>query len=375
MGEKPPMSEASSDAQGATAASIPPQGFSVLTADGVTIRGLYWQHSSDANGGARSTVIINAATSVACRYYTRFAAFLVSHGFNAIVYDYRGIGLSRPETLIGLDASWIDWGRLDFEAVLGFAKTQFRGQPISIVAHSIGGFVVGLAPSNAKLFRIFTIGAQYAVWRDYAPGAMAGMVLRWHLVMPAITAVLGYFPGKRLGWLEDTPRGVVQDWSGSRGALERWRRLRRMAPAERGSILRQFAEVTAPILALSVMDDPFGTSSATERLLAHFSASNRVHLRIPPEASGHDTVGHFAFFHSRFETTLWQIPLDWLRMGTVAPAFSGFIQKTMPAAPRSEGHTKLTNCDVSAFMLRADGPAASRGGREHERNHLASQRD
>jgi hypothetical protein len=31
--------------------------------------------------------------------------------------------------------------------------------------------------------------------------------------MPLLTRVFGYFPGKRLGWLEDTPAGVVHDWS------------------------------------------------------------------------------------------------------------------------------------------------------------------
>ena len=314
----------------APAVATPPDEFCVSTTDGVTIRGLYWHHPS---GRAQaSTVIVNAATSVSCRYYTRFATFLFSHGFDVVVYDYRGIGLSRPGTLVGFSASWVDWGRLDFEAVLQFAGSQFGAQPIFVVAHSIGGFVAGLAPSNTKLHRIVTVGAQYAYWRDYAPGAKARMILKWHVVMPLMTAVFGYFPGKRMRWLEDTPRGVVQDWTRSRGALEHWRRLRRMPPAERTSIVRQFAEVTAPILALSMADDQFATVPAVERLLAYFSASARVHLRLPPTASGQASVGHFAFFHSRFEDTLWQIPLVWLKTGTVAEAFAGYVQRTMPAA-------------------------------------------
>jgi predicted alpha/beta hydrolase len=53
-------------------------------------------------------VIINSATSVRCRYYSRFASFLFGEGFDVITYDYRGIGESRPVSLRGFDAGWID---------------------------------------------------------------------------------------------------------------------------------------------------------------------------------------------------------------------------------------------------------------------------
>ena len=45
------------------------------------------------------------------------------------------------------------------------------------------------------------MGAQFAHWRDYAPGRRLELLFKWHLVMPALTRLLGYFPGGRLGWL------------------------------------------------------------------------------------------------------------------------------------------------------------------------------
>src|SRR3546814_11795643 len=62
-------------------------------ADGVLLAGHLWQ------GGGRGLVIINAATGVLARYYHRYAAFLAGRGFDAITYDYRGIGDSRPPRL------------------------------------------------------------------------------------------------------------------------------------------------------------------------------------------------------------------------------------------------------------------------------------
>jgi predicted alpha/beta hydrolase len=146
-----------------------PEALAVQAADGYTIKGFVWRHR-ESGQGERPVAIINPATSVRCRYYSRFAVFLFDHGFDVIAYDYRGIGESRPATLRGFQASWIDWGRLDFEAVLLHAERSFRGQPIYVVAHSIGGFVFGFAPSNHLVRRVFTMGAQVAYWRDHPPG-------------------------------------------------------------------------------------------------------------------------------------------------------------------------------------------------------------
>jgi len=96
-------------------------------------------------------VIINPATSVRCLYYFRFAVYLFERGFDVIVYDYRSIGESRPETLRGFDACWIHWGRLDFGAVLRYADRSFPVQHIYVVAHCAGGFVLGFASFTYKL--------------------------------------------------------------------------------------------------------------------------------------------------------------------------------------------------------------------------------
>jgi predicted alpha/beta hydrolase len=82
-------------------------------------------HDAPDVGGTGPVVIINPATSVRRSYYSRFAAFLCTHGFSVITYDYRGIVGSRPEFLRCLQAGWLDWGRLDFEAVLQMAFSTF----------------------------------------------------------------------------------------------------------------------------------------------------------------------------------------------------------------------------------------------------------
>ncbi|MBN3855811.1 alpha/beta fold hydrolase [Paraburkholderia sp. Ac-20340] len=290
----------------------PPTPVRLHAADGFTPGGFVWRHGtrSLADGSPRPLAIVNAATSVRCRYYFRFAACLHRHGWDVLVYDYRGIGASRPARLADLDATWLDWGERDFEAALRYACEAFAGQPVDVVAHSIGGLVTGLAPSGGSIRRVVTVGAQYAYWRDYAPRSRLPMLLKWHAVMPLLTWMCGYFPAKRLGWMEDTPRGVALSWSRSRARFEE---THARAPGARSALVKRLAAFPAPVLAISLSDDPFGTTPAIERLLAYFTRAPRTHLRIAPAQIGVDEIGHFAFFHSRFEETLWPLVVQWLR--------------------------------------------------------------
>ena len=278
----------------------------IACADGVTLGGHLWSPVAPPLG----TVIINPATGVLARYYHRYAAYLAAHGFAVLTYDYRGIGLSRPARLRGSGIRWRDWGERDFEAVIAFAHARDPHGSIAVVGHSIGGFLIGFAPSATRIDRVLTVGAQYAYWRDYAVARRRRLVLRWHVVMPALTRVLGYFPGKRLGWLEDLPAGVAMEWSGRRARMEA-----SYPTKERAGILARFAAVGAPILAVTMSDDDYATEAALRRTLAYYPGSDRRTVMLTPAALDVEDVGHFSLFHTRHAATFWRSTLRWLRDG------------------------------------------------------------
>jgi predicted alpha/beta hydrolase len=179
--------------------------------------------------------------------------------------------------------------------------------------------------------RIVTVGAQFAYWRDYQASGRWRMFAKWHVVMPLVTALCGYFPGKRLGWLEDTPAGVVRDWSTPTPRYEK-------RPSGRALAGLPFSRVSAQILAISITDDPFGTVPAIERLLGYFDGSERTHLRIAPEDIGEKQVGHFAFFRSEYQDRLWPIALAWLQNGELTADTLGISPNLrFNTHPRSSG--------------------------------------
>lgn len=282
-------------------------------------------HYADAPAQPELLAIINCATGVKASYYARYARFLADHGYLVITWDYRGIGRSRPASMRQLRACKRDWGEKDFEGVLQWAITNFPHSLIHVIGHSIGGVMPGYSPSNRHIDRLLLVGAQFAYWKDYAPATRTRMLLKWHVLMPLLTAACGYFPGRALGWLEDLPAGVAFEWA-TRGP--------RLAPDD-PALAARFAALRAPTLAWSISDDEFGTPAAVTRLLNYYAGSDRTLLSLSPAQLHLQHIGHFSFFHDRFSSSLWPQTLQWLTAGSVPqPALRHFqATATAPATP------------------------------------------
>jgi hypothetical protein len=82
-----------------------PAAFTVPAVDGYPIRGLRWREVQDPSK-SRPMVIVNAATSVRCRYYYRFAAFLFTNGFELKVQDVTRVFWPRGTLRWCSDRTW-----------------------------------------------------------------------------------------------------------------------------------------------------------------------------------------------------------------------------------------------------------------------------
>jgi predicted alpha/beta hydrolase len=231
--------------------------------------------------------------------------FLADAGLRVLTFDYRGIGQSRPQQLRTCGFRWRDWGELDFDEVLSLALEEKL--PVHVVGHSIGGFLPGFSPRAQFISRMLTVGAQYAYWRDYAADHRARLIWKWHVVMPSLTFVFGYFPGRRLGWLESLPKGVANEWSFRRADMEL-----SYPKRDRARILASFHAVRATICAVGVSDDDIAPHRAIERALAYYDGAARQRMSVSPRQLDCDHIGHFGLFHERFRETFWDWSLHWL---------------------------------------------------------------
>jgi predicted alpha/beta hydrolase len=159
------------------------------------------------------------------------------------------------------------------------------------------------------------VGAHNGYWRDYHQKYRLRMYLLWHLLMPALARVIGFFPGRALHLLEDLPLGVAMEW-GNRRKPEFWWNVKTpegLRDTKRiDAAIACFQAMHARTLAVHFTDDPFATSAATDRILGLYPNCQIQRMLIGPAETNGLPVGHFGFFRSRFRETLWPPVLAWL---------------------------------------------------------------
>ena len=76
----------------------------------------------------RAAVLISSGTGFPKELYARLAAYGAERGYASLIYDYRGIAGSAPQTMRGFQADIMDWARLDFPAALDAATSALRSR-------------------------------------------------------------------------------------------------------------------------------------------------------------------------------------------------------------------------------------------------------
>lgn len=293
----------------------------IAAADGYALNGRVFSGSA---GGP--VVIINSAMGVPQRYYARFAEWLSRHDVTVLTWDYRGIGESRPRSLRGFEGTLSDWGRHDFEGVLRFAQREFAGRPLVAVGHSVGGQLLGQAPSNQLLSRVVTVASQVGAWNLWPQPMRWAMAGVWFALMPALTHSFGFLPGQ-FGIGEDLPKNVALEWA-------KWCRSRDYFFGH-GTSREGYSRLTMPLLAYSFSDDRYAPKPTVDGLVAAYSGAQLDRRHLTPKDIGASSIKHFGFFRPQFESTLWTQVRDFVldaRPATSRPFTAAAVAAVPPAA-------------------------------------------
>jgi predicted alpha/beta hydrolase len=275
-----------------------------LTAqDGYELCGSF--HAAASMQPHRKVVVIHSGAGISSMRYGHLAAFLAQSGIPALTYDYRGIGLSRPAALRGFRAAMEDWAEYDCAAAISWLRSRFPRAEMLGMAHSAGAWLVGGAHNAAEQARLVLIGGHTGYYGDYAERYRLPMTVMWHALMPAITRLVGYFPGRRLGLGEDIPERIALQWAG--------RRSPELRPTGTGPghartqmLLDRCAALQRPALLVAISDDAFATSAGIRRLMTHYPLLFPLqHLQFTPADAGLSRIGHFGFFSRKAGAALW----------------------------------------------------------------------
>ncbi|MCO1335874.1 alpha/beta hydrolase [Microbulbifer sp. OS29] len=257
-------------------------------------------------GSPKAGVIINSATAVKQGYYSAFAKFLAQNGYLVLTYDYRGIGKSAVSNQRDQRLSMSAWGEYDLAAVIHWSTSKYNELAWHCVGHSVGGQIIGFARNNTELASVYCVSSQSGYWGHWGLRERPRVLLAWFAMIPILARVLGQVPGAFLGG-ESLPAGIARQWA-------YWGRHKDYIVDKKGNPVRDgFARLQCDMKFLSIDDDrDFAPQRAVRALKDFYCNANTDIQIIRAKTIDKKPIGHFGFFRSRYEESLWGGVLEWL---------------------------------------------------------------
>jgi predicted alpha/beta hydrolase len=251
-------------------------------------------------------ILIDSAAAVPRHIYGKFASYLSTRGFLVVTFDYRGVGESRPPSLRRFMAKMRDWAEIDTAGVIDYARSNWPHLSLAFIGHSFGGQALGLLPNNKEISAAYLIAANAGTWRLIKIPERYRIYLLFGFILPAITAVVGYVPARRLGLGQDIPRGVLTEWAG--WILNRHYFFDDVTLQS----LANFPKFTGRLRVIGFTDDPWATEASIDLLMSGFVNVRPERRQIAPGDVGRRSVGHFGFFLPESQDLLWRDAAQWL---------------------------------------------------------------
>jgi predicted alpha/beta hydrolase len=143
-----------------------------------------------------------------------FADAMAARGIAVAVHEWRGLGSSNRRA-----SRACDWGYrelLDFDLVAGLAAAarEFPCLPGWIGGHSLGGqfALIEAARRGVGLEGVFLVASGQPYWRRFPSPKKYG-VLAFARSIPLLTALVGHFPGSRLGFAGREAARLMREWA------------------------------------------------------------------------------------------------------------------------------------------------------------------
>ncbi len=249
----------------------------------------------------KAVVQLHCGTGLPHALYGKFAHFQADQVYATITFDYRGVGGSKPATLKGFSARLQDWAQLDMAGVLDWVCERYPNQKKIIVAHSMGGQLIGLMENHTRIDHIIMIASSTGYWRDMSAPFRWRMPPVWFVVIPLSTMLFGYANAALFRQGDNLPKDVALQW-------RRWCTNPAYFSEDMGTLIRPvfFAEVRCPITMFRITDDPIANEITAPKLLAYYPNAPQELRVIAPHDVGVDRIGHAGFFSGKFRDTLWQ---------------------------------------------------------------------
>lgn len=190
-------------------------------------------------------------------------------------------------------------------------RAKWPQAPLVVLGHSVGGQLFGLDRAGEQADALIGVAAQSGYWRHWHGIGRVGLWLFWHVAIPVLTPLLGYFPSRTLGFGQNLPRNVARRWAS-------WgRRPLYLRDPQAGPPQQCFEAIQAPLLSIGIEGDKFAPHDAVAAFRLWFVRARITAVDIPAA----ERLGHFGWFHATRGERHWAAALEWLEshIGAAVP--------------------------------------------------------
>ena len=160
-------------------------------------------------------VLVLPALGTPASAYDRLGAALAAAGLHAGSVDLRGVVANSVRAGRGVDWGYADLVRDELQALLARGRERHPRAPVLWLGHSLGGHLALLRaaghPRDA-VAGIVLVASGTPHWRTFTGAHALGALVLGGMV-PAVTALCGMYPGRRLGFGGNQPRTLMREWA------------------------------------------------------------------------------------------------------------------------------------------------------------------
>lgn len=264
-----------------------PHKITIETGDGITLSGTLYPAEHP-----RAIAVISGATGVPERFYARFAQWLAAkEGVTALTYTYRDMTNQSPAALRASRTVMSDWGITDGQAARDKAHDLFPDLPQWIIGHSLGGMLVSKQPQLQDLSRAILVASGLVYHRGHPFPYRLLAWLFWFVIGPLATRLMGYLPGRSIGFGDTLPAGVFFQW-------RRWCTSPNCFLDDPALPKSDWTGCDAPVKIVAMADDQVCTPEMAYRISEAYPGAEIQKITLDPATHRASELGHLKIFSS-----------------------------------------------------------------------------
>lgn len=227
------------------------------------------QHFPAQSAQTLGKLLLLPALGVPARRYAHCATLLAEAGISVTLMEWRGLGDSPLRASRGCDFGFAELLDADIPGALRSMRETAPEAPLWIMGHSLGGHLGAITAGRLQeTVDGLILVACGSPWLAAYDGATRRRIRLLCMLIPLCNALLGYFPGDRIGFGGRQPRRLMRDWR----ALALTGRYTAEGIAE--DLEAGLVHYAGPVLSLRMADDTFAPRAAVRAVTDKLAAAD-----------------------------------------------------------------------------------------------------